>query len=399
MINNIKIKKFYWSIICSLVLLLLLSGTTSATDYPQLYSGKARAVVNGTTLYSNEINWNDPTDPTASPTRPQGENKVFVGSSNSPKLPDNFKDDYLSCVGASKIDCIAWNPALGVYALVASPAFHPNMKIYHGNVLSDDVVLDSDNILVYPSKQIIGDVYGANGTTNFQGYTSFGSHLGVNNYPSNSTWKINGYQIDPGALSYWNTSDMRRNVAMNQNIERLKSLSASSGFGSQLVDMNKLINSLSDASNCSQSSYPEGRLFYLSGGFSGHVYPSARGCSKTMLITDDWTHGNPGNLTITDASSINSASGGQMLGIIATGDITINIPANTMLTMRAAVFTPGTVTIEGAGGINFTGSIVANQIDIDPSVQTAIIKYDNNLATQAPPGFNLLMPAGVSSNY
>lgn len=395
-----KLTTITLSLIISFALLIILANYCSAEDFPKLYSGKARAVLGseatGRTIYSEEIAWPQAAGDTGDPL-PQGQNKVLVGSTNSSKYfapnplnPNERYDTILSCMTSTNVDCIVWSYFAGDtsyrYSLGAN-AFHQSMKIYHGDVKVDGTSVDSDNILVYPSKQLVGDVYSAD-QDKFNQFTPFGDHLGINNPLLKETWKLNNYQVDPNAISGWDRSNFPKNTAMNQNINRLKN---------QAINPTNLATALISPA-CNSSVYPEGQIISADPPLNTSGDLSSP-CLRTLLVTDKINSSGvtiPGSINIRNSTKFGGS--GVVFGIIATGDITITIPANTSLTMKAAIFTPGTVTINGVGaGFILNGSIVASDININTS--TAIIKYDNQLASQAPPGFNFLANPSSSTIF
>ena len=349
---------------------LQVDGKIPKESYQQLFGGKAtvtvRAVDGVTVLqqnFSREIQLPDGSD-----------TKVLVASATPTANPP----------------LLLWLPDKTEYNYDLVSAVS-RQQLYHGSVVINGLRIDTEDALVFPRKQIIGDVYlNPDSSTSLQDYSSFGSHLGINT-DLITAWKIEkGYTIDPKALSGWDTANMPRNQEMQKNFDRLQRSAA---------DLMNNVTLLTN-SNCAESKlqYPEGQVFQF-GTLANPLYPFSSNlatfCPNTLLVNGPFDLGLDPEVAKNQFGAVDLSA--ATFGLLATGDITVTVPAGKILNMKAAVFTPGTITIKGDGGINFSGSLVANKITID--TKTAIIKYDSNLETTPPPGFNFLAPTNANTNY
>lgn len=339
-----------------------------ASNYPTIYGGKTTVTQTQdgitTTVYSQEI-VADEKDETGSRT------KVFAEASDTP-FPERFTPDpSIGDCSSTPFECLLVNNSL-----LANPVYylwgnaHPNIKLFSGKVTSDGKDLDTESVLVYPSNQIVGDVYTAKSNL-FDNYTFFGQHLHEGKAPaSNAAWKIAGYSIDPSAITYWNGSSAIKNSEMGSNIRRLINLAE---------DFNPLSTSL--VSPVAVNS-PEGKVYYVNGNWEIRNNFSFSGVA-TVIVAGDFNITGAGKL-------INS---GQ-LGIIALGDVNIT-GGSGVDNLKLAIFTPRTVKITRS--LDFLGSIVANNIDI--TSKSARIKYNVELTKIPPPGFNYLFLPQSQADY
>lgn len=368
-------------IICIASLLSSTSQVAIASDYPKLYSGKAEVSVGSTQrFFSTEI-----LDDSGQET---SRVKVFAADDASPIYsPSPFSPTSFTYCRTPDYDCLI-RSIVPYYSL--GDYLHPNMKLYSGKVSVNGKDVESDSVLVYPPKQIVGDVYSPKDTFNKgdSGFTFMeGNHLYAATHPdSNAAWQVAGYQIDPKSLLSWDRLNFAANVAMKQNINRLINFAHVLSSGSTMVF--QLTSSGGDiklsASNTLDN--PEGEIWYYPGDLT--ITTDVTFSGKGTLIVG-------GNLTIGASAKINSTN--AQLGIIVLGDtgFTIDNTGSRKINIRAAVFSPNTVDIKAP--IEFSGSIVADKINITSS--TAIIKYDKQLTTSPPPGINYFISPDVGTTY
>lgn len=360
MINYLKI------FICGITISLIFPSIALAGGWPTLYGSKATLTQGGNSSYSTEGFGTDSLE--------NSRTKVLVSADDSRNPdPDRCLDPYFIISSENIYDCLlnVTDPTKNYYAIQSQA--HPDTKVYSGKLKVNDENVDSETVLVYASKQLIGDIYSSSASSNtFKDFTSYGEHLGLNNDLVNTTWKLNGYKIDPASLLYWDTTNYLKNIQMQRNLARLKTFSENiTSFPSTTIN---------------DSAYPEGKIWWYEGdmNISEAVQFSGKG---TIIIN--------GSLNITGSGQINNTAGSK-LGLIVMNQMSVT--GTSQLIMNAVIFCKNSVTINRP--INFTGSIVASKIKINNgSSKSAFIKYDPNLGSSPPPGINFFAGLEVNESF
>lgn len=354
-----------------LSIVLLVPSLALASGWPTLYGGKAKITQDQKVGYSTEIYKSDDLSRTS-------ETKVLVSANNSSLTPTLSAELCLDPANPLRLfDCLVdgSRPDKPYYSMIASA--HPDSRIFGGRLRNGEFDVDSETVLVYAKKQLIGDVYSAS-TNVFRNFTSYGDHLGVNNQLLNTTWKLAGYQIDPKSLLYWNSGNFLKNQQMLQNIARLKPFA--------LTNLSSPLSSLSMGSETDISS-PEGKIWWVDGDLI--ISPNASFSGRGTIIVE-------GDITIQgDINSDNS-----QFGLIALGNGTAAHPGNIkasgsqLLSMKGVMFAKNQVNFSCP--LVYSGTIVANDINLTGS--TARVIYDQSLAETPPPGISYFMSPLVNEN-
>jgi hypothetical protein len=356
--------KFIKYILFGFLLSLAPLPRASASGWPTLFGGKATLQQGSTTFYSTEGFDTDNLHTSRT--------KVLVAADNS-----SFAGDCLLLSPTHPVDCLE-DGVFGSdnYYKISANA-HPNTQVYSGKLSVNGQSVDQESVLVYAGKQVVGDIYSKSQNA-FNGFTSYGDYLGLNNPSVNSTWKLSGYNIDPNSLLYWDNSNFLHNSNMKKNVSRLESFATKTGTSSLNVSSFSLYGT---GPLSSSTMNPEGRVWSVDGplALSGTTNFTGKG---TIIVNGDLNI--TGNVTA-DASS--------SLGLIVLGNI--NMTGSSMLNLKAVMFSPNTVVISRP--ISFTGAIVANKFNI--TAHTAMIRYDKDLVGNPPPGINYFMTPAVNESF
>jgi hypothetical protein len=358
------IKFFTISVIASIGIISPM--VVSAGDYPVLYNGKAAISENGLTFYSLEG-----FDPNGSSTSRQ---KVLVSASNS---RFNQEDECFSPGALDRlIDCMYAEivPDEPYYSLSATA--HPDTRLFSGKLTVNGQQVLEESVLVYASRQLNGDIFSKSKAA-FQNFTTYGDYLNQNNPDINSTWKLNGYQIDPKSLIYWDNSNYSRNINVENNLSRLK------GFATKVTDSR--IHALASQGNQqfelslrNDPNNPEGRIYWVDGDLDLKANTTFVG-RGTIIATGDI------NISGEIITTNNDA-----LGLISLNNITAS--SGGLLNLRAVLFAQNSVNISRL--LEYTGSIVANKINL--TGKSAILRYDSSLGEFPPPGISYYMSPALS---
>lgn len=350
----------------------IIGDVAQADDYPKIYGGKTAAWQTGEPAvkgFSSEINYSETLMDIGSRT------KAFITATERP-LPAGFPLSPTIADCSASIDCFltyTLDPANPVYYMYANA--HPSMTYYSGRVTSGGETIDSDGAVVYPTKQILGDVY-TGSAGKFDLFSFFGEHLHAGKDPkSNALWQVDGYEIDEKAIGYWDKDNFARNLEMRRNINRLINLGKTLGPRNPATDTTWQIATVNNDS-------PEGLIYYFPGDVTINQPITIIGGNKTLII---------GKKLIINRGGQISADSTSKLGIIAMGGIDLN-DQNGIDETKLVLFTPEKITIDRS--LRYTGAMTANEFVIGQNAKVVKIMYDKSLQQSAPPGFNFV--EGVS---
>ncbi|MFA4996175.1 MAG: LamG domain-containing protein [Patescibacteria group bacterium] len=241
--------------------------------------------------------------------------------------------------------------------------------------INDAQVIEIATIL-YPSKTVIGDVYGTLSNFAFWGKSVNQNPSGTAN--SEAAYGLSNYAINSNAQAKWGGTEFTKNDAKIDILKGEAPTLTSASIGSVGIWYMQSTTNIGNSDQGDTSKTPEGKVWYVNGNLTISNTKTYRG--KGTIIVN-------GNLTINSGVDIRPyASGQNRLGFIVIGAGNVTAAGNNKI--NAAIYCKNTITVNGSNS-DFTGSFVANAFG-GLTGSNIRFYYDYAFDEAWPPGFKYL---------
>jgi len=230
--------------------------------------------------------------------------------------------------------------------------------------------------LLYPSKTVIGDVYGSLSNFAFWG-KSVNQGSGVTSSNSDAAYRV-GYAINPSAQAKWDGAEFTKNDAKIDVLKGEAPTLTSASIGSIGTWYMQSTTNIGNSDQSDASKTPEGKVWYVNGNLTISNDKTYRG--KGTIIVN-------GNLIINSGVDIQPyASGQNRLGFIVIGSGNVTAAGNNKI--NTTIYCRNTFNVNGSNN-TFIGSFVANAFG-GLAGSNIRFYYDYAFDEAWPPGFKYL---------